>query len=431
MEKRELPLKRLSATILIVYIVMLSFCCPVARAAQEEKKDEELKLYSQSAVLIDGGSGRVLYGKNEGLQRPMASTTKIMTCILALELGDLSDQVTASAYAAAQPKVHLGVRKGEIYYLKDLLYSLMLESHNDAAVMIAEHIGGSVAGFADWMNEKARSLGCEDTWFITPNGLDAQETDEEGNVKIHSTTAVDLARIMRYCIEESPKSQEFLEITRTQNYAFTELEGKRSFSCVNHNAFLTMMSGALSGKTGFTGGAGYSYVGALERDGKTFIIALLGCGWPPHKTYKWADARTLIQYGLDHYEYRDVWKPAQFLPIPVKNGIPENGEVWKDAQVEVGIELSEEEQSFPILLRKEEEVQVRYHIEPYISAPVEPGQRVGYMEYLLDDQVIRTDPIVTMEGVEKLTWSWCLNRIAEQFLFVSPGNAPEVNAPEV
>ena len=101
-----------------------------------------LKLYAQSAVLMDGSSGRILYGKGQDIIRPMASTTKIMTCILALELGNLDDKVTASSYAASQPKVHLGVRSGEEYRLEDLLYALMLESYNDAAVMIAENIGG-------------------------------------------------------------------------------------------------------------------------------------------------------------------------------------------------------------------------------------------------------------------------------------------------
>ena len=181
----------------------------------------------------------------------------------------------------------MGVRKGEQYRLKDLLYGLMLESYNDAAVMIAEFIGGTREGFAAMMNEKARELGCKDTWFITPNGLDAQETDEKGEIHTHSTTAKDLARILLYCIQESPKKEEFLKITRTSDYYFTDESGKRAFSCRNHNALLTMMDGALTGKTGFTGGAGYCYTGALFRDGRLYIISLLGCGWPPHKTYKW------------------------------------------------------------------------------------------------------------------------------------------------
>ena len=242
--------------------------------AAMEKEPEELKnLYAHSAVLMDGSSGRILFGKNETEVLPMASTTKIMTCILTLESGRTEETATVSANAAAQPKVHLGVQSGEEFYVKDLLYSLMLESHNDSAVVIAEHIGGSVQGFAEMMNEKAAKLGCADTHFITPNGLDAADGGGE-----HATTAADLARIMRYCVSESPRREEFLEITQTRSYSFSNKEGSRSFSCQNHNAFMDMMEGVVSGKTGFTSAAGYCYVCALEREGRLFIAALLACG---------------------------------------------------------------------------------------------------------------------------------------------------------
>lgn len=134
----------------------------------------ESELYARSACLMDADSGRVLYSKNSEQKLPMASTTKIMTCILALEDGRMDDLVTVSAYAASQPKVHMGAKTGEQFYLQDLLYALMLNSDNDAAVMIAEQVGGSVEGFAEKMNLKARELGCDDTYFITPNGLDAE-----------------------------------------------------------------------------------------------------------------------------------------------------------------------------------------------------------------------------------------------------------------
>ena len=198
-----------------------------------------------------------------------------MTCIVALEMGNLDDVYEATSYAASMPKVHLGVQAGEQYRLKDLLYALMLESFNDSAVVIAEGLAGSVDAFAELMNQKAWDLGCMDTYFITPNGLDA--ADDNG---IHSTTAQDLATIMSYCIQ----NEEFLEITRTQSYSFTDVSGKRSFTCNNHNSFLSMMEGALSGKTGFTNNAGYCYVGSLRRDGKTYVVALLACGWPNNKS---------------------------------------------------------------------------------------------------------------------------------------------------
>ena len=290
-----MDVKKTVAAVIIICVLVMNVRMEVFAAPEE--------LYAQSAVLMDADSGRVLFEKNGMEQRPMASTTKILTCILVLEKAGLGETAEVSRNAASQPKVHLGVRAGEKYYVQDLLYSLMLESHNDAAVILAEHVGGSLEGFAALMNEKAKEIGCADSHFITPNGLDAE--DEEG---AHSTTAADLAKIMRYCITLSPKKAEFLEITRTSSRAFSDVEGKRSFSCVNHNAFLGMMDGALSGKTGFTGKAGYCYVGALTRDGKTFIVALLACGWPNNKTYKWKDTRKLMESGLKNYEYRNVWE---------------------------------------------------------------------------------------------------------------------------
>ena len=138
----------------LIFFLFLQFGNLIAKA--EEDKDEPKQLHAQSAVLMDADSGRVLYGKEENQIRPMASTTKIMTCILALEEMEKNQMVTISDYAAEQPKVHLGVQSQERYYLKDLLYSLMLESHNDSAVAIAEGIAGSVESFADRMNRKAK-----------------------------------------------------------------------------------------------------------------------------------------------------------------------------------------------------------------------------------------------------------------------------------
>lgn len=369
---------------------------------QTEGEEPALKLYAQSAVLMDGDTGRILYGKGQDIIRPMASTTKIMTCILALELGKPEGEVAASKTAAAQPKVHLGVREGERYRLEDLLYALMLESYNDAAVMIAEEIGGSIQGFARLMNEKARAIGCKNTWFITPNGLDGKETDEKGQERIHSTTAAELARIMMYCIRESPQREAFLKITETQNWAFQDAEGKRSFQCVNHNALLSMMEGVLSGKTGFTGGAGYSYVGALENDGRTYIIALLGCGWPPHKTYKWSDARTLFGYGMKEYEKRDVFEPVKLESIPVAEAAGWKG---KTQQVQPLFSMDQPETEdmlqVPVLLKKGEQVEIRKRVPSILNAPVKEGEPIGSVDYILDGQVIRSFPLYADRTVQR------------------------------
>lgn len=364
------------------------------------------QLLAQSAILIDGNTGRVLFGKNEDAVLPMASTTKIMTCILALENSAPDEIVNVSDYAASMPDVQLNIRKGETYRMEDLLYSLMLESHNDSAVAIAEHVGGSVEQFADMMNQKARDIGCSNTYFVTPNGLDG--TDKETG-KQHATTADELAQIMRYCISQSPKRDEFLEITRAPSHAFSNLERTRSFSCVNHNALLTTMEGALSGKTGFTNGAGYCYVGAVQKGEKTFIAALLACGWPPHKTYKWQDMRKLISYGNEAYDYYEILgEEIRLDAVPVENGI-EN---------DTGLEICyPEEHTLKILMRKDEPVTIKKKVAKSLEAPVEIGMSVGQVDYYIGEELITSYPILTTEHVGLWDVEFCAKRLLNQFLF--------------
>lgn len=389
---------------------------------------ETFTLHAQSAVLMDGDTGRVLYEKNGSQFRPMASTTKIMTCILALEHGSGEEICTVSSQASAQPKVHLGAPEGARFYLKDLLYSLMLESHNDSAVMIAEQIGGSVDGFADMMNRKARDIGCTDTCFLTPNGLDAAVTEEDGTVRTHGTTARDLAAIMRYCVTQSPKKEEFLKVTGTSNYSFSDLDGKRSYSCVNHNALLQMMEGALSGKTGFTGGAGYSYVGALESEGRTYILALLGCGWPPHKTYKWEDARKLFSYGKETYHYYTIREEEQKIPVLVTDGIAGDWEkqaargqlfFYAPAQLLAQEQVPEKEREFQVLMTGQEKPERKVELPAQLAAPVEQGEQIGCVTYSLDDVVLKTFPLYADHSVEKKGVSHCLEQIRALFFLPS------------
>lgn len=411
---------------------------------------EKLSLYATAAVLMDADSGRVLYEKNGFTRMAMASTTKIMTCIVALENCSEGAELAVSAYAASMPKVKLYVRQGETYTMKDLLYSLMLESHNDSAVVIAEHIGrgllseesqkGSaeytveeskqaVAAFAGMMNQKAAEIGCKDTWFITPNGLDATQTfyPKAGGeiVKEHSTTAADLAAIMAYCINESPMKEKFLEITRTSSYSFSA--NGRSFNCSNHNAFLTMMDGALSGKTGFTNKAGYCYVGALERDGRTFTVALLACGWPNHKTYKWSDTRDLMEYGLAHYSYHSFEElpvdTQKLQPVLVVEGCTDR--LGEEAYVEMVLAKGSDEGGTEevgtgdgLLLREDERFELRYSLPDVLKAPVAAGTQVGKVEYLLGDQVLKTVPVVTKSDVKKIDFMWCFQQIWNRYIFL-------------
>lgn len=382
----------------LIFFLFLQFGNLIAKA--EEDKDEPKQLHAQSAVLMDADSGRVLYGKEENQIRPMASTTKIMTCILALEEMEKNQMVTISDYAAEQPKVHLGVQSQERYYLKDLLYSLMLESHNDSAVAIAEGIAGSVESFADRMNRKAKELGCNHTYFVTPNGLD--DSDEEGT---HSTTARDLAMIMRYCMMQSPMKEEFLEITQTRSYQFTDVDGKRNFICTNHNAFLDMMEGALTGKTGFTADAGYCYVGGLRQNGKTFIVALLACGWPNHKSYKWEDTRALMEYGMNEYEYRNVWQEVSIPDVFVTNGVRKQSPFESNIQIEAHVDGKED---IPVLLRDDEQVKVQTEVESSVEAPVVKGETLGIVRYILEGEEIASYDVIADESIEKRTFKWCM-----------------------
>lgn len=370
----------------------------------QAKPEEDFKLYAQSAVLMDAGTGRILYEKDGKTKRPMASTTKIMTCILALEEGSPEDLVTVSSYAASMPDVQLNIREGEQYYLKDLLYSLMLESHNDTAVAVAEHIAGSEEEFAVLMNQKARDIGCADTWFVTPNGLDGAGGPQQTP---HSTTAEDLARIMSYCITQSPKREEFIELTRTASHSFADREGKRSFYCANHNAFLTMMPEALTGKTGFTGAAGYCYVGAVQDEGRTFVVSLLGCGWPPHKTYKWSDMKTLSSYALREYGWREVFESGKTFPdAAVKDGVAE--------KTGLVLAVPKGEQTLRVLMREGEEADIRYRYPSELEAPVAAGTPVGSADYYIEGELLKSYPICTRDNVERISYLYCLRQCVRQ-----------------
>jgi len=176
-----------------------------------------------------------------------------------------------------------------------------------------------------------------------------------------------------------------------------------------------MMEGALSGKTGFTADAGYCYVGALTRDGKTFIVALLACGWPNNKGYKWKDTRTLMEYGLANYEYRDVWEEAPELSILVKNAVADGEEeksYAKDTIIRAGIEDVPEE--LQVLLRSDEKVEIKKEFSDVLHAPVRRGQKIGSVTYILDGVTIGSYDIVALEKAGKRDFLWCLRTIARR-----------------
>lgn len=357
-----------------------------------ETKSVPNRMYAKAYCLLDADTRRVLVGEKENEALPMASTTKIMTCIIALEHGNPDSKVKVSSYAASMPDVQLNMQSGDSFYLRDLLYSLMLESHNDTAVAIAEHIAGSVEEFAVLMNEKAKELGCTDTQFVTPNGLDA-----EG----HYTTARELCIIASYAIE----NEAFLKIIQTPSHQFQNCKGTRSYSVYNHDAFLTSYSGAIGIKTGFTGKAGYCFCGAAKRDGKTLITSVLACGWPPNKGYKWIDTNKLMDYGFQNFDHVTIQKESLTSTLPVTNGIKSS----------IAIKQTSAEH-FSLMLCRKDTITIKYDLPSIVNAPVRKGDIIGYEEYYLNKERISRSPIVADETISKRTLSY-YGRIVKNVFF--------------
>ena len=411
----SMRMKHIAAVIVVTAVLLFTQTYTSARGAEYKipqtvdmtpVAEEPAELYALSAVLMDGESGRVLYEKDG--ERPLAnaSTTKVLTCIVALENSPGDDYVQVSQNAASQPEVKLGLQKGEQYYLEDLLYSLMLKSHNDTAVAIAEHCGGSVEGFARMLNRKAKQIGCKNTYFITPNGLDAE--DENGK---HHTTAKDLALIMRYAI----KNETFLHIAQTRDYTFSEITGKRTFSVHNANAFLDMRDGVLAGKTGYTSQAGYCYVCAWEKEGKTFIVSLLGCGWPNHKTYKWSDTEKLLDFGDYNYEYETYWKEPQTGKILVTDGVEDGQDIGTKIYLRGKCSVTAYDREKEVLLKKGETVTCKIEIPQKVSAPVLKGEKLGRIAYYLDGKLIDFYPVYAEKSVEKISFKWYTEKVFHDF----------------
>lgn len=361
--------------------------------AIHENEINENDLYAKSAILIDADSKRVLYQKNGYEKRAMASTTKIMTCLVALENSNPEDIVEFSDYAASRPKVKLGAGSGSKFYMKDMLYSLMLESHNDTAVAIAEAIAGSTLEFANMMNERAKRIGALNTNFVTPNGLDDP---------MHYTTAYDLALIAA----EAIKNEKFLEIVNQRSHTFTEIEGKGSYAAYNKDAFLEMMEGAIGIKTGFTGNAGYCFVGALKRDNRTFISVVLASGWPPSKTYKWKDTMKLMKFGIEHFNYRVIFDGiSEYKTLKVTDGQKQEVNTYIDGNVST-------------LLSDCDTVEYIYELPPgeVIRAPVEENMAVGKLHIMINGEEYESLDICTKEQVKRIDLKYSFMVVLKKFL---------------
>ena len=258
--------------------------------------DEDLT--ARAAVLMDAATGKILYQKEADLRLPPASTTKVATAIVTLESGkSLSQTLTVSKEATRVPATKLYLRPGQSVTIEELLYGIMLASANDASVVLAEGIAGSVERFTDLMTQKAHQLGATNTNFTNPHGLTAPD---------HYSTARDLAIIFRYAM----KNALFREIVQTKfsSVSTTAMVKKkivpRRISVRNHNRLLWGYDGALGGKTGYTHAAQKCFVGAVQRNGATLIIAILGA------QDQWGDTKRLLEYGFEHYDLLKSSPPA-------------------------------------------------------------------------------------------------------------------------
>lgn len=367
---------------LISFCMTIIIACNILCVCKINADEENVVKYAKSAVLIDGDSGRILYEKSAHNKVSVASTTKIMTCIIAIENGNLADMVTPSDYAIAMPKVKMHLDSKDKYKLEDLLYAMMLESYNDVAVAVAEHIAGSVEKFAELMNIKAKDIGMKDTNFVTPNGLDA---------KNQYSTAYDMALLGAY----ATNNELFVKITNTRNYSFVSKNG-RSVSVSNKDAFLDKMSDAIGIKTGFTGNAGYCFVGALKNENKKLISCVLACGWPPNKGYKWNDTLSLMKYG-ENYNYKEIaYIQNDFVKYDVRNGVENILNTYTN-------------EKFGLLLRNDDKVDKKIVITKK-NAPIFKNEVVGYENIYVNNIKIKAIEIKAKQNIKKYEFKYCLKK---------------------
>lgn len=367
---------------------ILTFTCTVHVSGKETKEIKDSDLISKSAVVIDAETGRILFGKNCEQKMAMASTTKIMTCIVTLENCKMNQIVEVSSKAASMPKVHMNIKKGEKYYMKDLLYAMMLESYNDVAVAVAEGVAGSVEEFAKLMNQKARKLGAFNTNFVTPNGLDATN---------HYSTAYDMALIGAYAV----KNKEFIEITNTKSYSLTDVDKKRNISVVNRDAFLSMDNSAIGIKTGFTGDAGYCFVGAVKNKGRVFVSCVLACGWPPNKSYKWKDTMCLMNYGKENYQYKNLLEKDKTICVKTNQGTKES--------IKATVKGSSK-----YLINPNDNFNFKTNIQ--YKYPIKENQKIGTVDVYINDKKIQTRSIIAKESVEEFNFKYCFNKVFGWFI---------------
>ena len=329
--------------------------------------DTSPEVSARGAALFSPDTDTFLYEKNGDARLPMASTTKIMTALVAAELGELSQKIKIPREATGIEGSSLYLCEGEILTLEELLYGLMLRSANDAATAIALALCGSVPAFADKMNEKAAALGLADTHFDNPHGLDSEN---------HFTTAKDLARLGAAAIE----NETVRRIAST--YKITVGEGESKRLIVNHNKLLHSYEGAIGLKTGFTKKCGRCLVGAAEREGVTLISTTLSA------PDDWADHKKMLDYGFSRLTCYARLSPEQFQKqIAVLGG--------KKSTVTV-----KNGEGFSLVERAGlSEVQEKVCLNPTATAPIQKGDVLGQILYYRDGTLLGSVSLRATEDI--------------------------------
>ncbi len=341
--------------ILILFFILITFVPYECNA-----------ISAKSAVLIDSASGRVLYEYNAHEKLPMASTTKIMTGLLACESGKLSESVKASAFASGTEGSSLWLKIGEKQTLENLTYGLMLKSGNDAAVAISEYLGGNVNAFALMMNERAKKIGANDTNFVNPHGLDA-----EG----HYTTAYDLSLIAR----EAMKNKKFRQIVSTKNYSIP-MEGENwDRALKNHNKLLWGYDGCNGVKTGYTKKCGRCLVSSAKRGELELICVTLNA------SDDWNDHKYLLDYGFENYSTKTAVRKGEKLGKITF----EDKDVLLTAKDKVSLAVKNgEEVTLKITLTKND-------------IPIKKGEKAGFAEVYRDGEKIGSTELVADKSIKK------------------------------
>lgn len=327
-------------------------------------------LSAKSAILIDANSGRVLMSENSDIRLGMASTTKIMTAVVALEKGRPDDIVTVSAAAAGIEGSSIYLKTGEKISLKDLLYGLMLNSGNDAGAAIAEHISGDTKTFANLMTQKAKELGLSNTSFTNPHGL-----DDEG----HYTTAYDLAQITMYALDK-PLFAEIVSTKVKTIYSVTD-EGENIRTLSNHNKLLSQYKGTDGVKTGFTKKCGRCLVSSATKDCLKLIAVTLSA------PDDWNDHKQMMDYGFSNYKLKKPVKANSYV-----RAVPLIGADFDKAFLYAQSEIS-------FAAKKNDKIKVEYSTPGLIKAPVYQGQCHGRVSVILNGKEIKTVDLIALEDI--------------------------------